>query len=186
MGGNDDKTAILLLERDTEVIEIAQAHASEDTEIHVANTLDLALRIAARRPPSIAVLDAGMIGHHSVDAVFKLRALAPGIRFVFLALPALDLDRRCGQFGPVLRKPITAERFADALRYVQRLRGMSAGVARMRGSSGTFPAVRPHDPSPFDRGARPLSTHPPSLERADVEDDTGGPSSRPHRPVRSR
>ena len=137
-----DKPAVLLLERDANVIEIAQHCLADEVELHVANTVDLATRITARRPVVVAILDATMAGLIPTDTVAKLRGQRPGLRIVFLAEPAFDLDKRYAQLGSVLRKPVTLERLADAIRNALRLRNMSDGVQRMRSSSGTYPAVR--------------------------------------------
>lgn len=159
MDAINETPVILLLERDADSIDAAQQALRNEIELHVAPSLDLALRIAERRPVAVAVLDATLVGVTPVEVVTKLRARRPGMRIIFLAAPSIVLDRRYGQIGPVLRKPITAERLAEAVRYALRLSGMSTGIQRMRASSGTFQAVRP----PAEGGGEPPS---PDIERA--------------------
>lgn len=161
MEATQETPAILLLERDTDVIRVAQRVLRRDVELYVAGTVDLAVRIAERRPVVVALLDATMAGLHPMDTVTKLRAHRPGLRVMFLALPTLALDRRYGQIGPVVRKPITAERLAEAVRYVLRLQGMSTGIQRMHESSGRFQAVRlPFVPPPAAVDDSPPSSRP--------------------------
>ena len=137
-----DKPVLLLVERNASIIEIARAcFREDDLEIHVANALDLAVRIAARRNVVVAVIDATMAGSAPHETVAKLRAPHPGLRVVFLADPGLNIDRRYASLGFVLRKPFTSERFSDTVRSALRLQSMSAGVQRMRHSSGTYPAM---------------------------------------------
>lgn len=187
-----DKPAILLLERDASVIEIAQKCLADEAELHVANTVDLAMRIAGRRPVVVAVLDATMAGLIPTDTVTRLRALRPGMRIVFLAEPAFDLDRRYGTLGSVLRKPVSTERLADAIRNALRLRNMSDGVQRMRSSSGTYPAVRlpetlpplpslPSTPPPAGSVPPPADLHGAS-DAADRKRDSGTPERSSDRP----
>lgn len=141
-----EKPAVLLLERDATVIDAALESFAGEVEVLVAKTLDLAVRVAARKPPAVVVIDAEMAGTSPAETVFRLRAYAPSSRVVFVAAPGFELDRRYTQLGTVLRKPLTGERLADAIRNALRLQNMSAGVQRMRTSSGTFAAVRPPDP----------------------------------------
>lgn len=167
-----EKPAVLLLERDANVIEIAQRCLAEEVELHVANTVDLATRITARRPVAVAILDATMAGLIPTDTVAKLRGPRPGLRIVFLAEPAFDLDKRYAQLGSVLRKPVTLERLADAIRNALRLRNMSDGVQRMRSSSGTYPAVRLPEMTPAvpasPSAPPPSHSSPPSSEAAEA------------------
>lgn len=198
-----EKPAVLLLERNATVIEAAQRILADEVELHVANSLDLALKIAGRRPIVVAVMDATMAGASPLDTVVKLRANRPGLRVVFLAEPAFDLDRRYGQLGPVVRKPLVVERFTDVIRNALRLSSMSAGVQRMRTSSGSFPAVHVPDPqrvlaaapsanasaspssppSPFT----PSAAFPPETEPGDPTRESGtalkttGPGGEPRR-----
>jgi len=137
-----DKPVLLLVERNASIIEIARAcFRDDDLEIHVANSVDLAFRIASRRNVVVAVVDATMAGSAPHETVAKLRATHPGVRIVFLADPGLNIDRRYAPLGFVLRKPFTTERFSDTVRSALRLQSMSAGVQRMRHSSGTYPAM---------------------------------------------
>lgn len=164
----NDNPSVLLLERDADVIQVAQRVLRRGIDLHVANSVELAVRVAERRPLVIAVLDATMTGLNPMDTVAKLRAHRPGLRIIFLAVPSVALDRRYGQIGPVLRKPITIERFSEAVRYALRLQGMSIGIQRMHESSGSFQAVRlPNSSSPLatpETGARPGSSRPrPSI-----------------------
>lgn len=161
MEATQETPAILLLERDTDVIRVAQRVLRRGVELYVAGTVDLAVRIAERRPVVIAILDATMAGLHPMDTVLKLRAHRPGLRVMFLALPTLALDRRYGQIGPVVRKPITPERLDEAVRYVLRLQGMSTGIQRMHESSGKFQAIRlPFVPPPAAADDSPPSSRP--------------------------
>lgn len=175
MGETETKSAILVIDRDATTLEIVQ-NATAEMEVHVASSVDLALRIAARRPPSIAVIDALVAGPHPAEVYVKLRMVAPGMRALFLAPQNYELDRRCGQVGQVLRKPLTAKRFADALLYAQRLRNMTEGVQRMRGSSGTFPAVRPVEPTVFEKSTTSGST-PPASGTGRIQGDLSKPVS---------
>ncbi len=141
-----DKAAVLLLERNATIIDIARAcFAEDDVELHVANSVELAVRIASRRALLVAVLDATMAGATPGETVMKLKAFHPALRIVFVADPAVTVDRRYSQLGFVLRKPFTAERFGDTVRSALRLQSMSAGVQRMRHSSGTYTAVHGTD-----------------------------------------
>ncbi len=160
-----EKPAALLLERDANVISVAQHCLSGEVELHVVNTVELAVRVASRRPVVVAVLDATMAGLNPSDTVARLRAQKPALRILFLAEPAFDLDRRYGQLGSILRKPVTEERLADTIRNVLRLRNMSEGVERMRSSSGTYRAVRgateAHVPPSSNAPPAPTSNLPP-------------------------
>jgi len=138
-----NKPAVLLLERSATVIEVVRQSLAGDAELHVANTIDLAVRIAERRAVVIGILDATMAGLSPADTVARLRAYRPGLRIVFLAEPPFDLEKRHSPLGLVLRKPVTADRLADTVRNMLRLQNMTVGVQKMRNSSGTFPAVSP-------------------------------------------
>jgi CheY-like chemotaxis protein len=169
-----EKPAVLLLERTATVIEVAQRCLADEVELHVANTLDLALRIAARRQLVVAVLDATMAGAAPGETVAKLRAQRPGLRIVFLAEPAFDIDRRYAQLGSVIRKPITPERLTDAVRNALRLQSMSAGVQRMRTSSGTFPAVTVAETPPV--GITTARSSPPPSGLVPVTSEAAAPA----------
>jgi CheY-like chemotaxis protein len=138
-----NKPSVLLLERSSNVISMIRAALADTAELHVANTVELALRIAERREITVAVLDATMAGLSSGDTVGRLRTVRPAVRIVFLTEPPFDADPRLARSGHVLRKPITPERISVAVRNAMRLQSMTAGVERMRTSSGTFTAVRP-------------------------------------------
>src|SRR5689334_6688631 len=84
------KPAVIVIERDPTVIDIAQRCLPEEAELHVANSVELALRIAARRPIAVVVIDAPMAGAMPSDFIGKLRAQCPGVRAVFLTDPAFD------------------------------------------------------------------------------------------------
>jgi CheY-like chemotaxis protein len=157
-----DKAAVLLLERNATIIDVARAcFAEDDVELHVANSVDLAVRIASRRALLVAVLDATMAGSTPGETVMKLKAFHPALRIVFIADPAVNVDRRYSQLGFVLRKPFTVERFGDTVRSALRLQSMSAGVQRMRHSSGTYTAV--HGVDSLSGGLPvPFSTTPPA------------------------
>ena len=156
------KPAVLFLERDPTVIEMAQRCLVEEVELHVVNSVDLALRVATRRPIAVAVLEAAMAGAMPSELVGKLRTQCPGLRVVFLADPGYDLDRRYAQLGSQLRKPLNDERLLETVMSALRLRSMSANVELMRSSSGTYRPLRAPPPSaPFSapigaaRGAPP-------------------------------
>lgn len=157
-----DKAAVLLLERNATIIDVARAcFAEDDVELHVANSVDLAVRIASRRALLVAVLDATMAGSTPGETVMKLKAFHPALRIVFIADPAVNVDRRYSQLGFVLRKPFTVERFGDTVRSALRLQSMSAGVQRMRHSSGTYTAV--HGVDSLSGGLPvPFSSTPPA------------------------
>ena len=109
MDTTEDRPALLLLDRDTDVLEAARRCMRRGAELHVANTVDLAVRIAERRPVTIAVLDVTMAGMSPTDTVAKLRVHKPNLRIIFLAIASVSLNRRYGLIGPVLRKPVTPE-----------------------------------------------------------------------------
>jgi hypothetical protein len=156
-----DKAAVLLLERNATIIDIArECFAADDVELHVANSVDLAVRIAARRKLVVAVLDATMAGAVPGETVMKLKGFHHALRIVFLADPGVNIDRRHSQLGMVLRKPFTAERFGDTVRSALRLQSMSAGVQRMRHSSGTFPAISANEAPPGGLPTLTASTPP--------------------------
>ncbi len=166
-----DRPAVLLLERDAAIIDVARAcFLVENVELHVANSVDLAVRIASRRPLVVAVLDATMAGAVPGETVMKLKAFHHALRIVFLADPGVVVDRRHSQLGLVLRKPFTAERFGDTVRSALRLQSMSAGVQRMRHSSGTYASVHMSEPAPGGLPSLGPSTPPgaccPSPRRA--------------------
>lgn len=148
MEATDETPAILLLDRDTDVVSVARRVARPECELHIASTIDLALRIVERRPVAVAVLDVTMAGLQPLDTVAKLRAHRPGLRVIFLALPTLALDRKYSQLGPVLRKPLAEERFAEVLKNALRMEGMSAGIRRLRESESKLPARRSSIPAP--------------------------------------
>ena len=99
-----DRPAVLLLERNASVIEVAQRCLPGEVELHVAKTVEMGLRIAARRAPAVVVLDTSMAGTSPADTVSRLRAHHPSLRVVFLVEPMVDVDRRYTQLGFVLRK----------------------------------------------------------------------------------
>ena len=159
-----DRPAVLLLERDATIIDVARAcFLVENVELHVANSVDLAVRIASRRPLVVAVLDATMAGAVPGETVMKLKAFHHALRIVFLADPGVVVDRRHSQLGLVLRKPFTAERFGDTVRSALRLQSMSAGVQRMRHSSGTYASVHMSEPAPGGLPSLGPSTPPGGL-----------------------
>lgn len=177
-----DRPVMLLLERDASIIEIARACVrDEDLDIHVANSVELAVRIASRRNVVIAVLDATMAGSAPHETVAKIRASHPGVRTVFLADAGLHIDRRYAPLGFVLRKPFSAERFSDTIRSALRLQSMSANVQRMRHSSGTYPAMHvTTDTPPQGVAGAPTRATPsggPPVETRSEQTATGAPES---------
>lgn len=181
-----DKPVLLLVERNASIIEIARAcFREDDLEIHVANALDLAVRIATRRNVVVAVIDATMAGSAPHETVAKLRATHPGLRVVFLADPGLNIDRRYAALGFVLRKPFTSERFSDTVRSALRLQSMSAGVQRMRHSSGTYPAMHVTSDTPAlgitglgaPATASSTPSHPTATSQAETRHETIPPES---------
>lgn len=176
-----DKPALLLLEREATIIEIArECFGQEELEIHVANSVDLAVRIAARRNVAVAVLDATMAGSAPHEIVAKLKSAHPSVRIVFMADAGMSLDRRYAPLGLVLPKPFTKERFTDTVRSALRFQSMSAGVQRMRHSSGTYPAMHLSDSPPLgitglgaasNPGSSPPAPPPPAETKQEL--DTG-------------
>jgi len=163
-----EKPAVLLLERDATLIDVAQRCLPDEIELHVAKTLEMALRVAARRPLAVVILDMPLTGAAPAETVAKLRAHQPALRVIFLAERTADVDRRHTQLGFVLRKPVTSERLADAVRAALRLQGMSTGVERMRSSSGTFRAV--HLPETPARGTPVSTLSPPPSDRIPIDE----------------
>lgn len=176
-----DRPAVLLLERNASVIEVAQRCLPDEVELHVAKTVEMGLRIAARRAPAVVVLDTSMAGASPADTVSRLRAHHPSLRVVFLVEPAVDVDRRYTQLGFVLRKPLTAERLTDAIRTALRLQGMTVGVERMRSSSGSFRAVRMPETPPGGVALSP-PTLPPASDPAPASSEPLPDSASGERP----
>lgn len=187
------KPAILLLERDPTVIEIAHRCLLDEAEVHVVNSVELALRVANRRPIAVAVLEAAMAGAMPSDLIGKLRTQCPGLRVVFLADSSFELDRRYAQLGTQLRKPVTDERLSHAVLSALRLRSMSANVELMRSTSGTYRPLRLPPSSPFGAsgGVPPVkssSAPPPHHIDDDVTEDMAREPLRsepPREPFRS-
>ena len=116
-----------------------------------ARSVEIALKMAERRPPSVLVVDENVAGFgHLVD---KLRALAPHLRVLVLVghAPTTDISARLARLGTVLHKPLEAARFRSMVRTVARLSAMTAGVAQMH--------VADHSPAPQRLGQR--KTAPP-------------------------
>ncbi|MFO0590093.1 MAG: hypothetical protein U0441_21305 [Polyangiaceae bacterium] len=154
-----DKAAVLLLERSASVIDVAREALAGDADLHVTNSVELALRVVPRLLPAVVVLDATMVGGSPGELVAKIRAMHPAVRIVFVSEAGDLFDRRHAQLGTLLPKPFTAERFAEVIRSALRFQSMSAGVQRMRHSSGTYRAVALSEP--VAQATRRASSRPP-------------------------
>lgn len=172
-----DKAAVLLLERSASVIDVVREALAGEVDLHVTNSIDLALRVVERRRPAVVVLDTTMVGGSPGELVMKMRAAHPAVRIVFISEAGELFDRRHAQLGALLPKPFTAEKFAEVIRSAMRFQSMSAGVQRMRHQSGTYRAVELHEP--MTQVARRASSRPPPMPATGVSSSpppTAGPT----------
>jgi DNA-binding NtrC family response regulator len=137
----DQVPVVLVVDLDPET-HLATEGALSETECATlgARTAEMALKHAARRPPSVLVVDAKIGGLAFLTE--RLRRLSPHLHVVLLVgadhhsdapLPGTAHPAPRHQ-GPttVLRKPVDRGRYRSTVRTVLRLTAMSEGVHRMR------------------------------------------------------
>jgi len=145
---------VLVVDVDPETHLVTERSLPETECIHVgARSVEMALKLAERRPPSVLVVD-GKIGGLTFLAE-RLRRLSPHLHLLVLVAHDHTVDPAAPRppgGTSLLRKPIEAMRYRNTLRTVLRLAAMAAGVKRMHGAGGvggpepqglTTPVTRP-------------------------------------------
>lgn len=152
---DEQPPAVLLLDPEpTEELSAALAEFA----LLAARTVELALRLAARRPPAVAVIDAQIGTHTPEEILTELRAINPGMRAVFLSTRQDPQESgRLTGLGALIPRPVDPERLQQAVRNAVRLHGMSAGVERLRSRTGQFSMTLP---AATDPNAPPNSRSP--------------------------
>lgn len=117
--------------------EVAAALGAELT-VHPAYTVEAALRIAARQPPSLLLFDEPSLGASPLQVFESLRAISPGVRAIVISA-SMDADHlaKFKNVGPVVRHPLDPERLRATVKNALRLSAMATGVNRMR-ETGRF------------------------------------------------
>jgi DNA-binding NtrC family response regulator len=136
----DEQTpAVLLIDADPDLHDQVAGALGSDFALLGARTVELALKVAGRRAPAVAVIDAQISTHTAEEIAAELRALSPNVRLVFLTSYHDPRETsRLTALGTLLPKPVDNERLKQAIKNAVRLQGMSAGVERLRTRTGQF------------------------------------------------
>jgi hypothetical protein len=101
-----------------------------------AKTAELALRLAARRPPSLAIISDLLPPPGYADLIAKLRVIEPAMRVMMIsASRAPSQTGPLVKLGPLIAKPFVEGRLADAISGVLKLCKMSASVGELLSES---------------------------------------------------
>jgi DNA-binding response OmpR family regulator len=134
----DQLPTILVIDAAPATHELVFGALGEECTVLGARSRSLALTIAARRPPDVAILDDATPDLE--DLVNELRSAYPHARFLFVVAagrPHAEVAPLAA-LGGVITRPIDVERLRAVVRSAIRLGAMTAGVQRMR--TGSFPA----------------------------------------------
>ena len=136
---DESTVAVLLIHPDPEVHNgVTQALGSEFAVVG-ARSLELGLKIAARRAPQVAIVDAELESHTPEEVAAELRGVHPSVRLVLLAAQGEPSEAgRLTALGTLVPKPFDPARLRQAVKNAVRLQGMSAGVERLRTRTGQF------------------------------------------------
>jgi len=139
MADADLPPLILLIDADTAVHELATTALGGEGAVLGARSAALAAKIAAKRPPAVVVVDDEVADSTPEAVVTELRATSPHLRAIVTTRSREpEHTARLTTLGPVLVKPLDAERLRATVRAALRLRSMAAGVERMK--TGEFKA----------------------------------------------
>ena len=148
-----DSFGVLLIDPDTADHDVVASAIGGEFAFLGAKSIELGVRLAARRPPGVAVIDVSALKGPLEDITAELRAGSASLRFIFLSAPGVDTSGLTS-FGAVLPKPIDPERLLQAVRHAVKLQGMSAGVERLKTRTGQF-ATTPRPGTEPGLGRRP-------------------------------
>ncbi len=127
---------VLLVDPDPGVHALVSAALPADCAFLGARTRDIALRIAAKRPPSLAIVSDGIADTTPAVLVTALLGLSPAMRAMVLTESRqADKTARLLELGTVHTKPLDPARFRDAVKNALRFCRMFASVAHLKSES---------------------------------------------------
>jgi len=137
-----DFPLVLVIDADPAVHDsVAEALAEIECVLLGARSEALALQLAARRSPSVVIIDAASVAAPA-DLVRRLQEIVPHIRALVTTGDAAGAPlAQLATLGPVLRKPLDPERLRSAVRSLSRLSAMTDGVAELRQDTTTTQSV---------------------------------------------
>jgi DNA-binding response OmpR family regulator len=137
-----DAPIVLVIDAEPAVHDrVGEALAEEECMLLGARSETLALWLAARRPPSVVIIDAGSVPAPA-EVLLRLQQIVPHVRALVLTSdPVESGTARWASVGPVLHKPLDPARLRSTVRSLSRLSAMTSGVAEMRGDAAAVHAV---------------------------------------------
>ena len=127
---------VLLVDPDPDGPRARLGGPPEDCAFLGARTRDIALRIAAKRPPSLAIVSDGMTDATPEALITALLGLSPAMRAMVLTESRqADKTARLLELGTVHTKPLDPGRFRDAVKNALRFCRMFASVAHLKSES---------------------------------------------------
>ncbi len=114
---------------------LRQLFEYEGHRVSVAGSGDEALQLVASDPPEVTFLDVKMPGMDGLDALDRLRTLAPGGQVVMISgHGTIDTAVEATRLGAYdfLEKPLDTDRLLVTLRNALRVQGLSQSVAQLR------------------------------------------------------
>jgi DNA-binding NarL/FixJ family response regulator len=123
----------LLVDADVARRQRAAIALAEACRVVHASSLRLAVALAGRSRPAVAVIDEALLGDVASERLRALLLAAPDIRIVTLS-ESNDPDAvaSLAALGPVVRRPIEPGRLVAAVRRVLRIGAMASQVAWLR------------------------------------------------------
>jgi DNA-binding response OmpR family regulator len=133
----DRLPTILVIDPAPATHELVFGALGDECTVLGARSRALAMTIAARRPPDVAILDDQL--PELEELVADLRSLYPHARFLFLVASGRPRAEVAPfkALGSIITRPVDLERLRGVVRSAIRLGAMTAGVQRMR--TGSFP-----------------------------------------------
>jgi DNA-binding response OmpR family regulator len=133
---NANVYVVLVVDSDVSVHPTVKKALPDSCAFLGARTAELALRLASKRTPSLALLSDELPSPGYADLVAKLREISPSMRVMMLSASREPAETsRLVKLGPLIAKPIVPGRLVDAIASVLKLCKMSASVGHLLNES---------------------------------------------------
>jgi DNA-binding NarL/FixJ family response regulator len=139
------QAVILLVGADADTTALVDGALAGHGVLVAAKSLEGASKLAKSRTPSVILVDDGVKDRTPEDVMQALHAIAPHAKAIVLTSAREPRDlQKLAALGPVITRPIDAERLAAAIRNTIRLAALATGVDRLR--TGQYQSMAPAAP----------------------------------------
>jgi DNA-binding NtrC family response regulator len=122
---------VIVVDRESAVHEVVAKAVGAECAVLGATGAELALKLAERRAPAIALIEASSNEDDGVTLVASLRERSPHMQAIFVCAKDVGTPPRLAALGAILHKPIDPTQLRAVVLECLKLRDISEGVDRL-------------------------------------------------------